>query len=1238
MTLLSTSAFGQMPAPSNARGHAFPRINPDLSVTFQVAAPGAKEVLVNPKNDGMGLQPYRMTRGEDGKWTVTTPPVRPGFHYYELLVDGFPCNDPGSETFFGWGQPTSGLEVPDPVEDFYTFKDVPHGQVGIVPYLSHVTGRPRQAYVYTPPDYDAGRKRYPVLYLQHGAGESERGWTAQGHANLILDNLIAAGKAVPMIVVMDNGYAEAPSEPGTNLFGRVLLEDLIPQIDRQFRTLADPDYRALAGLSMGGGQAQAIGFAHLDTFHSIGIFSAGFGTFKVEESPLKDVEDVNGKLKTLWIGCGKDDSLYENGLRLHRALTLGGIRNEWVSLPGSHEWQVWRKCLDAFAARLFRPAGVEIVDLRTESLVDPVGLDVDRPRLSWRMETSEPNRRGLRQKGYRILVASSLSLLRGEKGDLWDTREVASSQSHGIEYAGKTLPANAEAWWKVEVTDERGRRVWSAPARWTTGLRADDWKAKWIGTDAVFAHPPKSPNNIVEENTVPDPWLRKEFDLADAAPKHAFAYVASVGYHELYVNGKRVGDAVLMPSVSDLNKRARYVTYDVAPYLQSGRNVVALWLGVSWSIYPHYLSDDRPERPATPMVLGQVEIEQGDGHRTTVVTDETWKTHPSPNRLLGVWDFMNYGGERYDANQEIQGWNTLGIDESAWKPATIYAPRLTVSAERLEPNRTQAILHPKSIERQPDGTIHVDMGVNFAGWLEVAIEGKPGDEILFDLSEVADHPRTHKLHNIYVIGPTGQGVFRNRFNYGSGRWITIHGLEKTPTKDQIRGWCVRTDFEPASAFESSNPLLNKIYDVTLWTLENLSLGGYVVDCPQRERMGYGGDGHATTQTALMNYHAGPFYEKWAEDWRDIQEPNGNIAYTAPTYWGGGGPSWSGFCIHMPWETYRRTGDARILREGFPTMRRWLAFMETHAKDDILVRWGGDWDFLGDWLWPGEGGHVNGDTPETLCFNNCYWVYALRTAAKIAATIGETDAATKYGQRAEKVAKAVHARFFRPATHDYANGDQPYLAMALLADVPPSSERPAVWKRLEEEILAHRTGHIHAGITGGAVLTRALLDGGRADLMYPMAIKDDFPSWGELVSKGFTTMPEEWSGGGSGLHSSYLYVGAWFIEGLVGITQPPDAAGYGRFILRPLVDAKPTLDHMAATYETPQGQILVAWTRDEDRLNLTVVVPPNSEAELRLPGSVGPLTESGRPDRTATKDGRLTVKLAAGTYRFQGTAP
>ncbi len=361
------------PAASNVPPAQYPRIHPDLRVTFQVIAPTAQKVQVQPGGDdnGLGKGPFDMVRDDKGVWTATTPPAQPGFHYYWLIVDGFPCNDPSSETYFGWNKETSGIEIPDKV-DFYGAKDGPHGEVRAHWYFSKTTGLWRRAVVYTPPDYDRNAKaRYPVLYLQHGSGENERGWSAQGKVNFILDNLIQAGSAKPMIVVMENGMVAA--KPGASLalpqagargprpneaFPEVVIDDLIPMIDAAYRTIPDREHRAIAGLSMGGGQALQIGLGHLDTFAYIGSFSGAIRNFDLKTSyggVFADPASINKQLRLLWFGAGiAEPFMHEPAVKIHQALDQAGIKNVFFEDPFAHEWQNWRNDLRDFAPRLFR--------------------------------------------------------------------------------------------------------------------------------------------------------------------------------------------------------------------------------------------------------------------------------------------------------------------------------------------------------------------------------------------------------------------------------------------------------------------------------------------------------------------------------------------------------------------------------------------------------------------------------------------------------------------------------------------------------------------------------------------------------------------------------------------------------------------------------------------------------------------------------------------------------------------
>jgi len=382
--LMSTLLFGQSadnskPATTNVLNAQYPRVYPDGRAVFRLNAPTAAKVqLAGP----VVAAPNEMVKREDGAWTVTIPPAVPGFHYYWLIVDGVQVNDPSSDTFFGYGRPTSGIEIPTPGEDFYFAKDVPHGQVRMQWYLSQTTGEWRRAMVYTPPEYDANtRTRYPVLYLQHGAGEDEIGWTEQGHANFILDNLIAQGKAKPMIVVMDHGYAYRPGElppaprpaaPGgrgrgmgaggvlsPSTFESVIIDDLIPLIDRSFRTLTDRDHRGMAGLSMGSMQTAQITMRNLDKFSWIGFFSGATVNGDLDtgyNGVLKDSAAFNKRVHLLWMGAGTAETQLMQALDASdQLLTTRGIKHTVFKSEGTaHEWHTWRRDLNDFAPRLFQ--------------------------------------------------------------------------------------------------------------------------------------------------------------------------------------------------------------------------------------------------------------------------------------------------------------------------------------------------------------------------------------------------------------------------------------------------------------------------------------------------------------------------------------------------------------------------------------------------------------------------------------------------------------------------------------------------------------------------------------------------------------------------------------------------------------------------------------------------------------------------------------------------------------------
>ncbi|MCP5546636.1 MAG: esterase [Akkermansiaceae bacterium] len=355
---LSASETWQ-PSATNQPGRQFPKVDADGRVRARVEAPGATSVQLD-----IGAVKYPLAKGEDGVWIGESEPQDEGFHYYQLVIDGAQVPDPGSLYFYGAGRWGSGVEVPAKDRDFYALKDVPHGDLRETHYRSKTSKSDRRIFVYTPPQYDSEpQRRFPVLYLQHGMGENETGWGNQGHAGLIMDNLIAAGKAEPFLIVMENGLdtgnAEVP-ESGPDgrrrfdfrIFERILVDDLIPFIDSRYRTLPDQPHRAMAGLSMGGMQTRTIAPAHLDLFSAIGVFSGG----SIKPGDIKDLDAFKKQVRLVFFSFGgREQPGAANAKADAEALKESGLNSHYYESPETgHEWQSWRRSLHQFAQLLFR--------------------------------------------------------------------------------------------------------------------------------------------------------------------------------------------------------------------------------------------------------------------------------------------------------------------------------------------------------------------------------------------------------------------------------------------------------------------------------------------------------------------------------------------------------------------------------------------------------------------------------------------------------------------------------------------------------------------------------------------------------------------------------------------------------------------------------------------------------------------------------------------------------------------
>ena len=916
--------------------------------------------------------------------------------------------------------------------------------------------------------------------------------------------------------------------------------------------------------------------------------------------------------------------------------------------------------------------GLRATHLRCEYRRDPLGIEARRPRLSWVVRATDPGARGQRQTAYQIIVAGSPQRLQRHEADLWDSGKVRSDRTVHVVYDGKPLESRTRCCWKVRVWDQDdGVSAWSPPAIWSMGLlEGSQWEAEWIGAPWR--------GDWRQGKAPPLPWIRKCFELKDR-PTAATAYVAALGYYELYVNGRKVDDHVLSPAVSDYSTRALYVTHDVEDYLVKGKNCAALWLGRGW-----YTKDLPGVVHDGPLARAQIEATVAGEGTTRITTDASWKVRGSPITPLGGFHWGNYGGERYDASRDLDGWNTADLDDSGWEAAKVVRPHPAVlTAQIVQPNRIQRTLTAVAVDELPDNAYLIDMGRHLAGSFSLRIDGRSiaGRKVRLEyvdrrvpesgepteiervasqqeelVDQRASDPRlvTYNQRDEYIVRGQEQETFCSRFNYHGFRWVKVIGLDRRPKLQEARACLIHTDYAPAAEFECSNELLNRIYEAVVWTYRCLSLGGYFADCPHRERLGYG-DGQSAMETALSNFDQGAFLTKWLVDWRDAQDPRtGEVPNTAPSprRGEGGGPAWGGICVTLPWQLYLHYDDRRILEVSYPTIRKWLAFLESKTADGMLAPYicanqkAMSWSFLGDWNPPGRG-MLPGervDDRSTHLFNNCYYIHNLQLASKIAAVLGKDDEASSYEKRARALASAVHRRFFNPDGYTYANGEQPYLAFPLLVGVVPEAIRGRVTDNLRRAILLTRKGHLNSGVLGTYFVLKHLTAHDGNDLIYEMANKKTFPGWGHMIQKGATTIWEQWHGEDSQIHSCYLSIGAWFIQGLGGIRPDESSPGFKHCFIKPAVVGD--LSFVRAKYRSIRGTIASHWQVEDGRLSLEVTLPANTTATVFVPTKdATQVTESSKPAAQAagvkllrTEGNRAVYMIESGRYRFRSLLP
>ncbi len=902
--------------------------------------------------------------------------------------------------------------------------------------------------------------------------------------------------------------------------------------------------------------------------------------------------------------------------------TLGGkMTLEVVKGQGHNMWSGWFHSqplvnfviAHAREGRAGQSTGVSVTDLRCEYLTHPLGVDVEVPRFSWKI-VDWSKTRGQKQTAFQIVVQADAPDGTDTPIDLWDSGKVTASTSVNNEYGGAALTSNQHCFWKVRVWDKDGHvTAWSPEAKFSMGLlQPSDWQGDWIRYKAA--------------DNIKHIWYRKTFSL-DNVPSRAFVHLASIGYHELYVNGQRIGTRVLSPGVTNLEKRALYVTYDIASQLKTGDNVLAVWTGPGWARADG--SYGKGVWKQDSIFKCQVNMSNG----LSFHSDASWTCKISSSENLGLWKGGGrgeYGGEIIDARRHVADWNRASYDDADWANASIYDKSIIMSAEMMEPDRKVERLRPVKMT-EGDGCYTFDMGRNFTGWLDMRLRhGKAGQGVKFMTANQSGKKIEFKQESHYIHDATGKGSFCHRFNYMAGRWITVEGLSYTPKLEDVTCYIVTNDRKRVGKFDCSKKLFNDIYETDLRTYIANTVNGVVMDCPHRERYGYGEIALACMWgCGIPNYDSAPFYSKTTRDWYDVQTEDGFVNTIAPqVYKGAGGTLWSSAPVTLTWEFYKAYGDTRKLAEGYQPMKKWLDYLHQYVLDEgVLTAYTGASRFLGDWATPH--GSEYGNIPAAKLFNNCVYAYNLDIFVQVANLLDKPDVASIYARRLADLRKNAHAHFFNEETKTYIDGRQLSMAFPLYTGITPKHEREAVFANFVKEI-THHTPYLDTGSPGLPILLKYIIeDVGRVDLLYHCLTRTEQPGYGYFLQQGQTTWPEYWQivGHDSLIHTCYTSIAGYFTKGIGGILPDPDNYGMKRFIIKPNLVGD--LTHANTTSGSYYGSMVSNWSRSGSRGQFHIEVPANTMAKVYIPArDVEDVSESGQP---AAKAQGVTYREQDGIY-------
>jgi alpha-L-rhamnosidase len=883
---------------------------------------------------------------------------------------------------------------------------------------------------------------------------------------------------------------------------------------------------------------------------------------------------------------------------------------------------------------------VYVAELTCEYLVNPLGIDMEQPRLSWKIAQTGDAPKNQKQTAYRILVASSSEALANDRGDVWDSGKIHSGQSIQTLYEGAHLKSMQRYWWKVKIwSNHSGESEWSEPAYWVTGIMQPfEWQARWIGDQpdpalreykSYVENHYRSKDFDIEYRKnppySPSPLLRKSFAIEKQA-KQAFLYVSALGYYEMWLNGKRIGEQLQAPEWTNYFQRVQYQTFDLSEQLEKGENVLAATLtdgwclgrlgGIKWNrCFPHrgfYALDRR--------LIAQLVIVYEDGSNEVIISDGSWKIHTDGY----IRRADNFTGQTIDARKIIPGWNKPGFEDAAWDPAyEDHRVNRNLMSQKNEPIRVHRELKPVEILPH-NGNYIINFGQNIAGHCALKVKGKEGSVITLRHGEWLKEDGSLYTESLgYAVAIDSfilsgkEDYFDPSFTYHGFQYAEISGLDAPPTADMITAKAVSSDPPITGTFECSNPKLNQLYRNIVWTQRN-NMYSILHDNPSRdERTGAVGDVLTFCQSSMFNMDMGAFYTKLSSDMNE-NAYNGQFFSMMPSlmyenFWDGwiGAPGWAEGAIVVPWRMYQNYADVNVLKTVYSAIKKHIDAVERENPELI---WTVRHNHNGDWLnantitnppasdYNTTRGHIDNDF-----FATAFFAYGAQHVADIARTLGNDTDAAHYGALARKIREKIVALYIRD--DGSIEGDtQGTYALALNFGLIPDHLREKAFACMVKCIEEY-DGRLSTGFITTPMMMEELVRYGRTDLAYRLLESERFPSWLFQVNTGATTVWERWDAvvPGRGIqeskmnsldHVAFGAVSEWMFRHVLGINPDEKYPGYEHFTIHPRPGG--SLTWAKGLYNSIKGEIASEWKIENGVFTLKVKIPANTTATVVLP--------------------------------------